>query len=108
MVFLPRCFGQSPKLKVDDIRSPLITTKMGQLILALCTPTLSENTNPVELATTYTPAPKLITGIWALSQCVRDYGYTWKAVGCYHSRTPEKRDAYAARIAAILRQRGTP
>ena len=50
------------------------------------------------------PCTNVMTGAWILSQCMQDYGYTWKAVGCYHSRTPERRDAYALRIAAILEQ----
>lgn len=48
------------------------------------------------------PCTNVMAGAWILSQCVRDYGYTWQAVGCYHSRTPSRRDAYASRIAAIL------
>jgi soluble lytic murein transglycosylase-like protein len=42
------------------------------------------------------------TGAWILSQCVKKYGYTWKAVGCYHSQTPDKRDRYAALIANTI------
>ena len=52
------------------------------------------------------PCTNVMTGAWILNQCVRDYGYTWQAVGCYHSRTPERRDAYARKIAAILREEG--
>ena len=48
------------------------------------------------------PCTNVMTGAWVLSQCMRDYGYSWEAVGCYHSRTPERRDAYANRIASIL------
>lgn len=48
------------------------------------------------------PCTNVMAGAWILSQCVRDYSYTWQAVGCYHSRTPSRRDEYAARIAAIL------
>jgi soluble lytic murein transglycosylase-like protein len=50
------------------------------------------------------PCTNVMVGAWVLSQCVRDYGYTWPAVGCYNSRTPSKRDRYAARIARIVRQ----
>jgi soluble lytic murein transglycosylase-like protein len=50
------------------------------------------------------PCTNVMVGAWILSQCIHDYGYTWKAVGCYHSRTPDRRDAYALRIATILRQ----
>jgi len=52
------------------------------------------------------PCTNVMAGAWILNQCVQDYGYTWKAVGCYHSRTPERRDAYALKIAAILEQAG--
>lgn len=46
------------------------------------------------------------TGAWILRQCINDYGYGWKAVGCYHSRTPSKRDSYARRIANIMQKFG--
>lgn len=42
------------------------------------------------------------TGAWILRQCIDDYGYGWKAIGCYNSRTPSKRDSYARRIAGIM------
>jgi soluble lytic murein transglycosylase-like protein len=42
------------------------------------------------------------TGAWILSNCMRKYGYSWKAIGCYHSQTPDKRDQYAKSIAKIL------
>ena len=50
------------------------------------------------------PCTNVMVGAWVLSQCIQDYGYTWPAVGCYNSRTPSKRDRYAARIANIVRQ----
>ena len=53
------------------------------------------------------PCTNVMAGAWILNRCVQVYGYTWKAVGCYHSRTPERRDAYALKIATILaRARG--
>lgn len=48
------------------------------------------------------PCTNVMVGAWILSQCIQDYGYTWSAVGCYNSRTPSKRDRYAARIARII------
>lgn len=48
------------------------------------------------------PCTNVMVGAWVLSQCIQDYGYTWSAVGCYNSRTPSKRDQYAARIARII------
>jgi hypothetical protein len=38
------------------------------------------------------------TGAWILAQCMNKYGYTWKAIGCYNSQTPQKRDLYAQRV----------
>lgn len=48
------------------------------------------------------------TGAWILSKCVKKYGYTWKAVGCYHSQTPDKRDKYALDIANIIKRSQFP
>jgi soluble lytic murein transglycosylase-like protein len=48
------------------------------------------------------PCTNVMVGAWILNQCMQDYGYTWNAVGCYHSRTPERRDSYALKIATIL------
>jgi len=50
------------------------------------------------------PCTNVMVGAWVLSQCIHDYGYTWPAVGCYNSRTPSKRDRYAAKIARIVKQ----
>lgn len=52
------------------------------------------------------PCTNVKVGAWLLAQCVRDYGYSWAAVGCYNSRTPSKRDRYAARIARLLSREG--
>lgn len=35
------------------------------------------------------------TGAWILATCMKKYGYTWEAIGCYNSQTPDKRDRYA-------------
>ncbi|WP_020678076.1 lytic transglycosylase domain-containing protein [Geopsychrobacter electrodiphilus] len=56
----------------------------------------------------FDPCTNVMAGAWILNQCIRDYGSTWQAVGCYHSRTPTRRDAYAARIAHILKTEGRP
>ncbi|ACD94687.1 lytic transglycosylase domain-containing protein [Trichlorobacter lovleyi] len=48
------------------------------------------------------PCTNLKVGAWILRQCINDYGYGWKAVGCYNSRTPGKNERYAQRIAAQL------
>ena len=38
------------------------------------------------------------TGAWILAMCMSKYGYTWKAIGCYNSQTPEKRDRYSQMV----------
>jgi hypothetical protein len=38
------------------------------------------------------------TGAWILSMCMNKYGYNWKAIGCYNSQTPGKRDRYAKMV----------
>lgn len=50
------------------------------------------------------PCTNVRTGAWILRQCIDRYGYGWKAVGCYNSRTPRYRDRYAARIEKIIRE----
>jgi Transglycosylase SLT domain len=41
------------------------------------------------------PCTNIKTGASILSSCMERYGYTWEAIGCYNSRTPDKRDRYA-------------
>jgi soluble lytic murein transglycosylase-like protein len=50
------------------------------------------------------PCTNVKVGAWILSQCVRDYGNTWQAVGCYNSRTPSKRDRYAVKVYQALQK----
>jgi soluble lytic murein transglycosylase-like protein len=38
------------------------------------------------------------TGAMILSGCMKKYGYTWDAIGCYNSQTPDKRDKYARMV----------
>lgn len=54
----------------------------------------------------FDPCTNVRVGAWILAQCVQRYGYGWKAVGCYHSNTPSKRDGYAKKVAhALVRNR---
>ena len=41
-------------------------------------------------------------GAWILDQCIRRYGYTWAAVGCYNGVSNEKKMRYAHRIYRTL------
>ena len=42
-------------------------------------------------------------GAWILSQCVRRYGYSWMAVGCYNGISKDKSAAYANRVYRTLK-----
>jgi soluble lytic murein transglycosylase-like protein len=44
------------------------------------------------------------TGAWILAMCINDYGYNWKALGCYHSRTPGLSEEYARRVFGQLKK----
>jgi soluble lytic murein transglycosylase-like protein len=50
----------------------------------------------------FDPCTNVRVGAWILAQCVSRYGYGWRAVGCYHSSTPSKRDDYAMKVAHVL------
>jgi soluble lytic murein transglycosylase-like protein len=41
------------------------------------------------------PCSNIRGGAKILSGCMKKYGYTWEAIGCYNSQTPSKRDRYA-------------
>jgi soluble lytic murein transglycosylase-like protein len=43
------------------------------------------------------------TGAMILAGCMKKYGYTWEAIGCYNSQTPDKRDRYARMVYRQLR-----
>lgn len=49
------------------------------------------------------PCTNVKVGAWVLANCFADYGYTWKAVGCYNSRTPVHNRRYAGKIASIIK-----
>jgi len=44
------------------------------------------------------------TGAWILAMCINKYGYNWKALGCYHSQTPELSELYAKKVYSQLKQ----
>ena len=47
------------------------------------------------------PCSNIKGGARILSGCMKKYGYSWEAIGCYNSQTPDKRDKYAL---AVFRQ----
>ena len=50
------------------------------------------------------PCTNIKTGAQILSGCMKKYGYSWQAIGCYHSQTPDKRDRYAVTVFKQLQQ----
>lgn len=50
------------------------------------------------------PCENTMTGAKILKGCMEKYGYSWEAVGCYNSRTPDKRDRYARKVFAQLQR----
>ncbi len=44
-------------------------------------------------------------GAYILSQCIRRYGYTWKAVGCYHAKNEKQKLSYSWKIFNHLKKR---
>ncbi len=48
------------------------------------------------------PCYNVMVGAWVLSNCIKEYGYTWDAVGCYNSRSKTRQLKYASKIYSIL------
>jgi len=44
------------------------------------------------------PCSNIKGGARILSGCMKKYGYSWEAIGCYNSQTPDKRDKYALAV----------
>lgn len=49
------------------------------------------------------PCANITAGARILASCMKKYGYTWEAIGCYNSQTPGKRDRYAMMVFKQLR-----
>ncbi len=50
------------------------------------------------------PCTNVKAGAWILARCVRRYGYTWEAVGCYNASNDAKRAQYARRVYAVFKK----
>ena len=48
------------------------------------------------------PCYNVKIGAWILSHCIKTYGYTWEAVGCYNAKSKTKRSMYSRKIYSIL------
>jgi soluble lytic murein transglycosylase-like protein len=44
------------------------------------------------------PCYNVKVGAWILSRCIQEHGYTWEAIGCYHSPGDRARKKYARMI----------
>ena len=44
------------------------------------------------------PCSNIKGGAKILSGCMKKYGYSWEAIGCYNSQTPGIRDKYALAV----------
>ncbi len=54
-------------------------------------------------ATLGDPCQCTMAGAWILSQCIKRHGYTWEAVGCYHSKKDQKMVGYSWKIFSALK-----
>lgn len=59
-------------------------------------PTLREN--GIDPESLKDPCTNIAVGTWILARAVQRHGMDWKAVGAYHSPTPARQEAYAAKI----------
>jgi soluble lytic murein transglycosylase-like protein len=50
------------------------------------------------------PCSNIKGGAMILAGCMKQYGYSWEAIGCYNSRTPDKRDRYARLVFRKLQE----
>jgi soluble lytic murein transglycosylase-like protein len=50
----------------------------------------------------YDPCKSIYVAGWLLGKKVKKHGNTWTAVGAYHSETPSRRDAYAAKVRSAV------
>lgn len=44
------------------------------------------------------PCYNIHVGAWVLSQCIKQHGNTWKAIGCYNAASNPKRMKYAWKV----------
>ncbi len=48
------------------------------------------------------PCYNTYVGAWVLAQCIKKYGYNWKAVGCYNASSEHKRNKYAWKVYKVI------
>lgn len=50
----------------------------------------------------FDPCTNVMVGAWIYAGHVRKYGYSWKAVGAFHSKTPDKSAVYVQKVAKAI------
>lgn len=50
----------------------------------------------------FDPCTSIYAGAYILRKCVNEFGYTWDAVGCYHSRTKWRKNWYARKVYMVI------
>jgi soluble lytic murein transglycosylase-like protein len=55
----------------------------------------------VETKHLYNPCYNISVAAWILRKQINEVGYNWQAVAHYHSRTPERGDRYARKVARV-------
>lgn len=48
------------------------------------------------------PCYNVQVGAWILAGCMKRYGYTWEAVGCYNAGSKNKRSKYAYKVWRVI------
>jgi len=48
------------------------------------------------------PCYNVHVGAWILAGCMKRYGYTWEAVGCYNAKSKNKRTIYAYKVWGVM------
>ena len=51
----------------------------------------------------FDPCTSTYIGAWILAQNIRRFGYGWEAVGAYNAVSPDKRAAYARKVASRVK-----
>ena len=48
------------------------------------------------------PCANVYAGAYVLADCIKQYGQTWDAVGCYNARTKQKKIDYVRKVKAVF------
>ena len=60
----------------------------------------------IEERALYDACTNTYVGAWILAHSVANLGYNWNAIGAYNAVSPDKRNQYAWKVAAVLQRKG--